>query len=359
MRAGAMLNELPATVQAALPALPCMDDSKRWSLALFGFPGHRGGRAAYEKEGSFPVISSQSMFEAAGAGGAQIDSAPLASALLLDDFLAACDAPPTKAADAAQEAKLAVTTGSVDEDSPGQSPVLAQTERHKTSLKAGAAFLAATESDPRAQAARERMRAKLEEAREAIREGLRAAGDDLAAQGLSLPETIEDWEDLGRIIGIPLETIQSGKWTAREIHAHFLAWVIRKKIEARLLAEAGAPTSTQTPAAGEPPAQGGTPAKPKPSHSADFTFVNWFGTKYTFALGVQASAVRALWEEWENSGLGLHQETVRNAIDAERDNFRMDTTFRKHPAFGTMIQRCGDGRYKLNPPDNSKAPPAP
>jgi hypothetical protein len=93
-----------------------------------------------------------------------------------------------------------------------------------------------------------------------------------------------------------------------------------------------------------------TPEATMPKHSTDFTSVTWYGTEYAFALGVQSSAVRALWEEWTESGLGLHQNTIRNAIDAERDNFRMDTAFRNHPAFGTMIQRCGDGRYKLAPP---------
>src|SRR5262249_27468816 len=82
---------------------------------------------------------------------------------------------------------------------------------------------------------------------------------------------------------------------------------------------------------------------PQCVHNSDFTMVTWFGTDYTFALGVQSSAVRALWEEWERSGLGLHQETIRTVIDTERDNFRMDMAFRNHPAFGTMIQRCGDG----------------
>jgi len=85
-------------------------------------------------------------------------------------------------------------------------------------------------------------------------------------------------------------------------------------------------------------------------HNADFTMVRWFGTEYQFALGMQASAVRALWSEWENSGLGLHQDTIRDAIDSERDYFRMDQSFRGHPSFGTMIQRCGDGRYKLCSP---------
>jgi hypothetical protein len=95
------------------------------------------------------------------------------------------------------------------------------------------------------------------------------------------------------------------------------------------------------------------------THNADFTMVRWFGTEYNFALGVQSSAVRALWQEWERSGLGLHQETIRNAIDAERDNFRMDTAFRNHPAFRTMIKQCGDGRYTLTPPESQTTPATP
>ncbi len=95
-----------------------------------------------------------------------------------------------------------------------------------------------------------------------------------------------------------------------------------------------------------------------PTHNADFTMVNWFGEEYTFALGVQSSALKSLWEEWEKTGLGLHQDTIRNSIDAERDSFRMDTAFRKHPAFGKMIQKIGDGKYKLAPPPGDR-PPAP
>jgi hypothetical protein len=93
-----------------------------------------------------------------------------------------------------------------------------------------------------------------------------------------------------------------------------------------------------------------------PVHNADFTMVRWFGTEYSFALGVQSSAVRALWHEWEKSGLGMHQETIRNAIDPEGNSFRMDTAFRDHPAFGTMIWRCGDGRFKLCPPEPEPSP---
>jgi hypothetical protein len=98
------------------------------------------------------------------------------------------------------------------------------------------------------------------------------------------------------------------------------------------------------------------PPLPDAVHNADFTMVRWFGTEHHFALGVQSSAVRTLWEEWERTGLGLHQETIREVIDAERDNFRIDNTFRNHKAFGTMIQRLGDGRYGLVPPNTEPVP---
>lgn len=104
----------------------------------------------------------------------------------------------------------------------------------------------------------------------------------------------------------------------------------------------------------------GAPADtPNAVHNGDFTMVNWYGTECTFALGVQSSAVAALWTEWEKTGLGLHQGTIREAIDEERDSFRMDTAFRNHLAFGSMIQRCGDGRYRLAPPCTEPPTPTP
>ncbi len=85
----------------------------------------------------------------------------------------------------------------------------------------------------------------------------------------------------------------------------------------------------------------------KPKHNDDFTMVNWFGTEYVFSLGLQAGAIRELWKEWEKSGLGLHQSTISERIDAERANFRLPHVFRDHPAYGLMIQSCGDGKYRL------------
>lgn len=99
----------------------------------------------------------------------------------------------------------------------------------------------------------------------------------------------------------------------------------------------------------------------QPAHSADFTAVKWFGMEYNFAIGVQSAAVRLLWEEWERTGLGLHQETIREKIDPERDrgSFRMDAAFRNHPALGTMIQPCGKGRYRLARPGEPPVTTAP
>lgn len=94
--------------------------------------------------------------------------------------------------------------------------------------------------------------------------------------------------------------------------------------------------------------------QPVAKHNADFTMVNWFGTEYQFALGVQSSAVKALWEEWEKSGLGLSQQTIRGIIDAERDAFRMVHVFRNHPAWKTMIHGDGKGRYRIVKPKLSK-----
>jgi len=147
-----------------------------------------------------------------------------------------------------------------------------------------------------------------------------------------------------------------------------MAWTAMQQTGAgdALSASAHAPTSTQPPtpdaeADAEARGDAGGPVEDphgnrKAIHSSDYTFVNWFGTEYTFALGVQSSAVKALLQEWERSGLGLHQDTIREAVDPERDSFRMDIAFRNHRAFGTMIQRCGDGRFKLAPPSGGATP---
>jgi hypothetical protein len=141
---------------------------------------------------------------------------------------------------------------------------------------------------------------------------------------------------------IPLETVLVIDETRSDVKRHALGLARDMRVWASQLGAgtAGVKMTAQ---------QDVTSREKKATHNADFTMVNWFGEEYTFALGLQSSALKALWEEWEKTGLGLHQDTIRNSIDAERDSFRMDTAFRKHPAFGTMIQKIGDGKYKLAP----------
>ena len=89
-------------------------------------------------------------------------------------------------------------------------------------------------------------------------------------------------------------------------------------------------------------------------HNADFTMVNWYGTEYKFSIGLQSRVVNALWKEYTENGLGLHQETINTRINAEKDNFRLKHVFRNHPAFRTMIQSDGRGTFRLVPPKQSK-----
>ena len=114
-------------------------------------------------------------------------------------------------------------------------------ERPARRPQAGAAFAAAMEDDPRTQAAWQLAQAKLrafaealqspeiknfdadyrravKELTDAMREGLRASGDELAAKGFTPPATIEDWEHLAYLVEIPFETVRSGNLTAREMY---------------------------------------------------------------------------------------------------------------------------------------------
>jgi hypothetical protein len=130
-------------------------------------------------------------------------------------------------------------------------------------LKAGEAYLRAIENDPDSKAALMRARMELQavanamnspEFREALeadrrawqewldalRTNLESAGDELEAQHLPRPATLEDWQVLGRIVEIPEEYLQTGGWTAREIFERALAWAERQKIRAKLTADARA-----------------------------------------------------------------------------------------------------------------------
>ncbi len=99
---------------------------------------------------------------------------------------------------------------------------------------------------------------------------------------------------------------------------------------------------------------------PQCSHGTDFLWVTWYGTRYEFAKGNQAGAVRELWREWEQGGqqggCGLSQETLQQRVAPHsHHSFQLRAIFRRgknfHPAWGTMIKRVGKGIYALCPPD--------
>ena len=157
-------------------------------------------------------------------------------------------------------------------------------------VKAGDAFLRATENDPDAKAALHRTRARMQAFAEAMQEAMdspdyraaqeverqqwqeladailaavKTAGDELELRHFARPETIEDWEHLARIVEIPAETIKTGNLTAREIFACALAWVDRQKIKAKLAADTNGEVSQAEPA--EATSKTTTPTKAKRS----------------------------------------------------------------------------------------------
>ncbi len=82
--------------------------------------------------------------------------------------------------------------------------------------------------------------------------------------------------------------------------------------------------------------------EPRCTHADDFTWVVWYGTRYTFSKGNQAESVRVLWEHWERSGrqngCGCSEKTVGEAVGTSNENFRLAPVFAKHPAWGQMIR---------------------
>lgn len=85
---------------------------------------------------------------------------------------------------------------------------------------------------------------------------------------------------------------------------------------------------------------------PVPAHSEDFASVNWYGTVFNFNE-TQARCIERLWQAWEQGGLSLNQRTIGDAIDSRSDCFRLAHTFRDHPAWEVMIQKSGEGRFRL------------
>lgn len=129
--------------------------------------------------------------------------------------------------------------------------------------RAGAAFMRAVERDPAARAALRRVQRRLRAVADAfqalepeqskrerqpamaqlaeqIRDALRAAGDELAARGLTTPKSLEDWEHLARVIDLPFNTIRAGDYTLQDVLDMARAWLDRQKILRRPTNAAGA-----------------------------------------------------------------------------------------------------------------------
>jgi hypothetical protein len=130
-------------------------------------------------------------------------------------------------------------------------------------IKAGEVYLRAIANDPESKKALMRTRAYLQtfvrlanipeirealeghlqvsqEYADALRDNINRIGDELGALHLPRPETVDDWQVLGRIVEIPEDYLQAGSWTAAEIYDRATAWGRREKIKAKLAADAQA-----------------------------------------------------------------------------------------------------------------------
>jgi len=147
--------------------------------------------------------------------------------------------------------------------------------------------------------------------------------------------------------------VRIGNWEeGADAFAAAFEGVAKAVFEAKATAE-GRPMPDTTPK---------TPETPRPTHSPDFTSVDWFGTRYTFAKGNQAESVRVLWEAWASGGHSLSQETIGDRIGSTAARFELSKVFRRktadggyepHPAWGTMIQQDSKGSYRLVPPKSA------
>jgi hypothetical protein len=96
-----------------------------------------------------------------------------------------------------------------------------------------------------------------------------------------------------------------------------------------------------------PPVIGTTPKKESKDdpeltacHGLDYRSVNWFGADHPFTAN-QAACVKVLWEAWEKNLPDVGDKTVLEIASVFSE--RLDSVFRDHPAWGTMIQQ---GRTK-------------
>ncbi len=89
----------------------------------------------------------------------------------------------------------------------------------------------------------------------------------------------------------------------------------------------------------------------RPTASADFRSVNWFGNDYTFTA-LQAKVVSLLWDGWVDGVPDMGEATI--LTEAESESKKLLDVFRsgdkRHPAWGTMIQSKTKGTYRLQEP---------
>jgi len=86
-------------------------------------------------------------------------------------------------------------------------------------------------------------------------------------------------------------------------------------------------------------------------HAIDFRSIDWFGTAYSFTR-TQAACVAVLWTSWENDTPDVAGRTVLDLADS--DAAYISRVFRKHPAWGVMIQNGATrGTVRLRPPDDA------
>ncbi len=110
------------------------------------------------------------------------------------------------------------------------------------------------------------------------------------------------------------------------------------------------PTKTadlaRSPSRANPATEFAKPVKKEPheaviaNHSPDFRSVNWEGMVFSFTPG-QAAVVKVLFNAWQIGAPDVGDSTLLDAVDREAPPDRLDTFFREHPAWDTMIVKGG------------------
>jgi hypothetical protein len=209
-------------------------------------------------------------------------------------------------------------------------------------LRVFAAVMRAAMEDPQYRKANRADQRRWKEFHSALAEAEKETDDALASRYFETPRSLEDWEHLARIVEIPIETIEAGKLTIREIHACALAWADRQKIRAELRAE----TTSDGPSR----------RRCKATHSVDFTEVNWHGKRYLFTR-TQARAVEILWRAWETGNAAVSGKHIVTTLDLGASR-TFTSVFRgsngRHDAWGTLIipVKGIKGAYCLNDPND-------